>query len=65
MDISKILIAVGLFFLILGLGWSLGLGRLPGDIVVRRDNFTFYAPVASSILISLLLSIVLLLMWRR
>ncbi len=36
------------------------LGRLPGDILVKRDGFTFYAPLATSLLISLLLS---LLMW--
>ncbi len=34
------------------------LGRLPGDIVVKRKNFTFYFPIATSILISIVLSIV-------
>lgn len=35
-----------------------GLGRLPGDIVVQRDNFTFYFPLMTSILVSVLLSLV-------
>jgi hypothetical protein len=36
-----------------------GLGRLPGDIVYRRGSFTFYFPLATSILLSLLLTLVL------
>ena len=37
----------------------LGLGKLPGDIVVKRDNFTFYFPIATSILLSVLLTLIL------
>jgi hypothetical protein len=40
------------------------LGRLPGDIYVRRGNFTFYFPVATAIIVSVLLSILLALMRR-
>jgi hypothetical protein len=40
------------------------LGRLPGDIFVRRGNFTFYFPVVTSIVISLLLSLLIALMRR-
>jgi hypothetical protein len=36
----------------------LGLGRLPGDIYVQREGFTFYAPITSSIVVSLVLSII-------
>ncbi|WP_428546324.1 DUF2905 domain-containing protein [Roseiarcus sp.] len=44
-----------------GLGFTkLGLGRLPGDIYIQRDNFTFYAPITTGILISLVLSL-----WSR
>lgn len=53
-----VLIAVGLLLMLSGrIGW---LGRLPGDIIIKRDNFTFYFPLATSILISIILS---LLVW--
>jgi len=42
----------------------LGLGRLPGDIFIQREGFTFYAPIATGILISLVLSLILWL-WPR
>jgi len=42
----------------------LGLGRLPGDIFIHRDGFTFYAPIATGILVSVVLSLILWLMWR-
>jgi uncharacterized membrane-anchored protein len=42
-----------------------GLHRLPGDIVVRRGNFTFYAPIGLMILLSIVLTIVLNLIARR
>ena len=41
-----------------------GLGRLPGDIVVRRGNFTFYFPLVTSLILSILLSVVLALFRR-
>lgn len=63
-QLAKILIAVGGLLLLAGLlllffdrlPFS---GRLPGDIVVRKKNFTFYFPLATSILISIILSLVL------
>ncbi len=52
----------------MGLLWPwlarLGLGRLPGDIWVQRGNFTFYAPITTSILVSLLLSLIFWLLNR-
>lgn len=45
-----------------GLGW---LGKLPGDIYIKRDNFTFYFPLATSALISVVLSLVFYLLSRR
>ncbi len=55
------LIVLGLILLVTGLLWPwlsrLGLGRLPGDIVIERGNFRFYFPLTSSIVISLLLSL--------
>lgn len=61
--VSRVLVAVGLVLVVLGLLWPLisgaGLGRLPGDIAVERDGFRFYFPITTMILLSLLLSAVL------
>jgi len=72
MDISglgRMLIFMGLVLaafglLIIVLGKVPGLGRLPGDIVIRRDGFTFYFPLATSVLISLLLTLLFWLLRR-
>ena len=63
---GRALIAVGLVIAAVGLLVSLGLpiGRLPGDITVRRGNFTFYFPLATSIVASILLT-VLFMLFRR
>ncbi len=65
---SRALIIIGLAIAAVGLLWPwlarLGLGRLPGDIFVHRGNFTFYAPITTSILVSLVLSFVLWLLSR-
>jgi hypothetical protein len=54
---GAILVAVGLLLLLLG-RTQLPIGRLPGDIIYRRRNFTFYFPLTTSILLSLVLSLV-------
>lgn len=68
MDISRFLIGLGLAILLAGLLWpllsKLGLGRLPGDIVIRREGFTLYIPLATGLLISLALSLILWLLRR-
>ena len=60
MDIRRILIVAGIVLLVAGLLWPLitrlGLGRLPGDIVIERQNFRFYFPLVTSILVSIVLS---------
>jgi Protein of unknown function (DUF2905) len=65
---SRTLIIVGLAIAAVGLIWpwvtKLGLGRLPGDIYIQRDNFTFYAPITTGILISVVLSLILWLLSR-
>lgn len=65
---SRTLIIIGLAFVAAGILWPwlprLGLGRLPGDIIIRRPNFTFYAPIATGLLISIVLSLVLWLINR-
>lgn len=67
-SMSRTLILIGLFIVAVGLLWPwiarLGLGRLPGDILIERDNFTFYAPIATGIIISIVLSLVLWLINR-
>ncbi len=57
---GKLLVIVGLGIAALGVLIMVGLplGRLPGDIVVRRGSFTFYLPITTSILISVLLTLV-------
>jgi len=71
MPIGRILIAVGLLVAVLGVVISLGerlpirLGRLPGDIIVRGKHSVFYFPLATCLLISVILSLVLWLMNRR
>jgi hypothetical protein len=68
MDVSRFLIGLGLVLLLLGLVWpllsKLGLGRLPGDIVVEREGFTFHFPLMTGIVISIVLSLVLWLLNR-
>jgi len=60
---ARFLVILGLTIVILGLLWpylgKIGLGRLPGDIMIERDNFTLYIPLASSLLLSVLLSMLL------
>jgi len=63
MPVSKWLIIVGLIFVAAGLLWplmsKLGLGRVPGDIVVRRDGFSLYFPLMTCLVISVVVSIVI------
>ena len=68
-DFGRILLFVGLGMAVLGGVLLLGsripwLGRLPGDIVYRKGSFSFYFPIVTSILLSIVLSIVVNL-WRR
>jgi hypothetical protein len=57
--VGKTLVLIGLGIAGLGLLIMIGipLGRLPGDIVVRRGNFSFYFPLATSIVLSILLTL--------
>jgi hypothetical protein len=68
MNPSRILIVFGLVLVAMGLLWpviaKLGLGRLPGDIVIERENFRLYLPLATSLLISLVLTVLLWLINR-
>lgn len=62
-DFPKLIIGIGVFLVIVGLIWLFGgkffnLGRLPGDIVVEKENFSFYFPIVTCIVISIVLSLV-------
>jgi hypothetical protein len=58
---SRILITIGIVLIVLGLIWpwlsKLGLFRLPGDIAIEKDNFRFYFPITTSIIISLVITL--------
>ena len=60
---SRWLIIAGVVLIVLGVAWpylaKLGLGRLPGDIRIERDGFTFYFPITTGIIVSLVLSLLL------
>jgi hypothetical protein len=68
-QVGRALLVFGAVLLLVGgallLADKLGLGRLPGDIVVERKGFRLYAPIATSILVSLILTVVLNLVFRK
>lgn len=68
-DFGKTLIGLGIVLIIVGIvvtiAGRLGLHRLPGDIVYRRGNFTFAFPIVTCIVLSVLLTIILNLVFRR
>jgi len=60
--LGKMLVLLGVLIIVIGLLLLLGekipwVGRLPGDIIIRKKNFTFYFPLATSILISIVLTL--------
>jgi len=65
---ARTLIVLGAILIVAGLLWpwilKLGLGRLPGDIVIERDGFRFYFPIVTGLLVSLVISAVLWLFRR-
>jgi hypothetical protein len=68
-ELGRLLLVVGAVIVVLGLVLTFAgripwLGRMPGDIVYRRGNFTFYFPLATSIVLSLVLTAVLWLIRR-
>lgn len=62
--VAKLLIIGGIVMIVAGLLWSVGskflhLGRLPGDIVVEKENFKFYFPIVTCIAVSVVLSLIM------
>jgi len=69
-EFAKFIIFSGIILIIIGLGIMFlpkipFIGKLPGDIIIRKDNFTFYFPLASSIILSIILTIILYLIGRH
>jgi hypothetical protein len=64
---GRLLIGLGLVLVVAGLLINLGvpIGRLPGDFTVRRGNFSFYFPLATSIIVSILLTLIVTFLGRR
>ena len=62
--IQKTLIIIGVLFILVGLLYpflkDLGLGRLPGDIIVKKENSTFYFPIVTCIVVSVIISLILM-----
>jgi hypothetical protein len=72
-EIGRILIFIGLLLFVMGAvlllvdkipGWG-GLGRLPGDIIIEREHFKFYFPIATSLLVSVFLSFLFWLLGKK
>ena len=69
-DVGKLLIILGVFIVVVGLAMTFGpripfLGRLPGDIAIDRGNVHFYFPIVTSLVLSVLLTLILNLFFRR
>lgn len=68
-QLPKMLISLGAILIVVGIIWQLGgkylsLGKLPGDIIIRRENSTFYFPIVTSIVISIVASLILYVIGR-
>ena len=66
---QQLLVTLGIILLIIGLAWpllsKLPFGRLPGDIYIEKENFSFYFPLTTGLLISIILSVLLWFwMWK-
>ncbi|MDX5475161.1 MAG: DUF2905 domain-containing protein [Bacillaceae bacterium] len=57
MELPKMLMVIGGVLLLIGLLWQV-VGKIPGDIVMKKGNFTFYFPIVTSIIISVVLSLI-------
>ena len=65
---ARWLVILGIVLVVLGLAWpwlaKLGLGRLPGDIVIERENVRIYLPLATSLVVSVVASVILWVLGR-
>ena len=69
MTMQRLFITLGIILLVVGLLWPwiqrLGLGRLPGDIAIEKENFGLFFPITTSIIISIVLTLLIWLFTRR
>lgn len=67
--IGKIFILIGILFLFLGFFFlffkNIPIGRLPGDIYIKKENFTFYFPITTMIIISIIISVIFYLVGKK
>ena len=69
-DFGKLIIGLGIVLIIVGVFLTLtgkipGIGRLPGDIMIKKENFSFYFPVTTCILISIVISAIMYLIGKK
>jgi hypothetical protein len=66
---QRLLIALGVLLVSVGLAWPwlsrLPWGRLPGDISIERENFSFHFPLMTSLIVSIVVSLILAWWWRK
>jgi Mg2+/citrate symporter len=66
---QRLFIALGVLLLVAGLAWPwlsrLPWGRLPGDISIQRDDFSFHFPLMTSLIVSIVISLILAWWWRK
>lgn len=64
-SLPKLIIIIGVILIMIGLGMKfINLGRLPGDIVIKKENTTFYFPIVTSVVLSIVLSAVFYIIGR-
>jgi len=60
--LQRVLVVLGLLLVLVGLFWPwlsrLPFGRLPGDLIIERDNFTFYFPLMTCLVVSVVLTLI-------
>jgi hypothetical protein len=70
-EVGKLFLYLGILFIVAGLliiivsKTNIPLGKLPGDIYIKKDNFTFYFPITTSLLLSLFISLLFLIFARK
>ncbi|MCX8093959.1 MAG: DUF2905 domain-containing protein [Candidatus Goldbacteria bacterium] len=67
--LGKIFIFIGLLFIFMGIFFlffkNIPLGRLPGDIYIKKENFTFYFPITTMIILSIIISFIFFLLGKK
>lgn len=67
--LARVLFLIGVLFILAAVfverGIKLPLGRLPGDIIIKRENFAFYFPLTTGIIISIILTVIFTLLRKR